>query len=72
MTSLDLLCGFRFVFQTEVRFLKDKLLRTQASMSTSETLDDRSYDDRVESMGRDIDELKWKLIQKDQQVGVTD
>jgi len=53
--------------QAEVTFLKNKLSRKSVSDDDDQP-DDRPYDERIQAMAMDIDELKWKLIQKDQQV----
>ena len=53
--------------QAEVTFLRDKLAEREGSPQEDKP-DDRPYEDRIQAMAMDIDELKWKLIQKDQQV----
>ena len=56
----------------EVRRLQLKLAGKDSKEIREEELEDtRSYDERITAMAQDIDDLKWRLIQKDQEVRMT-
>lgn len=51
--------------RSEVRALQKQLGGDEVSRSKESSPDNRPYEERIESMAKDIDQLKWKLIEKD-------